>query len=109
MLELFYHRKKAQLLALYNKKSDISYLFDLLREGKFGLATYKQTFKYKIYYSIVQLIEVDLDMIFVTYLSDFQFLTSYLFISLLLECFFLLPYLLFKYHYPDLGLLTLLF
>jgi len=92
-----------------SKKPDISCLFDLLREGKCSLATCIQTFKYMMLYSIIQFIEVDLDMIFLTYLSDFQFLVSDLFIVFPLEWFlaFTRPYNQLTYHYPDLGILTL--
>ena len=92
-----------------SKKPDISCLFDLLREGKCSLATCIQTFKYMMLYSIIQFIEVTLDMIYMTYLSDFQFLVSDLFIVFPLEWFlaFTRPYNLLTYHYPDLGILTL--
>ena len=103
-------QEEASIAAHFTSKtSDISCLFDLLKEGKCSLATCIQTFKYMMLYSIIQFIEVDLDMIFLTYLSDFQFLVSDLFIVFPLEWFlaFTKPYNYLTYHYPDLGILTL--
>ena len=103
-------QEEASIAAHFTSKTpDISCLFDLLREGKCSLATCIQTFKYMMLYSIIQFIEVDLDMIFLTYLSDFQFLVSDLFIVFPLEWFlaFTRPYNQLTYHYPDLGILTL--
>ena len=103
-------QEEASIAAHFTSKiSDISCLFDLLKEGKCSLATCIQTFKYMMLYSIIQFIEVDLDMIFLTYLSDFQFLVSDLFIVFPLEWFlaFTKPYNYLTYHYPDLGVLTL--
>ena len=103
-------QEEASIAAHFNSKTpDISCLFNLLREGKCSLATCIQTFKYMMLYSIIQFIEVDLDMIFMTYLSDFQFLVSDLFIVFPLEWFlaFTRPYDQLTYHYPDLGILTL--
>ena len=103
-------QEEASIAAHFTSKTpDISCLFNLLREGKCSLATCIQTFKYMMLYSIIQFIEVDLDMIFLTYLSDFQFLVSDLFIVFPLEWFlaFTRPYNQLTYHYPDLGILTL--
>ena len=103
-------QEEASIAAHFTSKTpDISCLFNLLREGKCSLATCIQTFKYMMLYSIIQFIEVDLDMIFMTYLSDFQFLVSDLFIVFPLEWFlaFTRPYNKLTYHYPDLGILTL--
>ena len=103
-------QEEASIAAHFTSKvPDISCLFNLLREGKCSLATCIQTFKYMMLYSIIQFIEVTLDMIFMTYLSDFQFLVSDLFIVFPLEWFlaFTRPYEQLTYHYPDLGILTL--
>ena len=103
-------QEEASIAAHFTSKiPDISCLFNLLREGKCSLATCIQTFKYMMLYSIIQFIEVTLDMIFLTYLSDFQFLVSDLFIVFPLEWFlaFTRPYNQLTYHYPDLGILTL--
>ena len=103
-------QEEASIAAHFTSKTpDISCLFNLLREGKCSLATCIQTFKYMMLYSIIQFIEVTLDMIYMTYLSDFQFLISDLFIVFPLEWFlaFTRPYDQLTYHYPDLGILTL--
>ena len=59
---------------------DISCLIKLLREGKASLVTSIQTFKYMMIYSIIQFSSVTLLMINFSYLSDFQFLATDVFI-----------------------------
>ena len=59
---------------------DISCISKLLLEGKASLVTSIQTFKYMMLYSLIQFISVTMLMILGSYLSDYQFLTSDLFI-----------------------------
>ena len=66
---------------------DVSCIYELLREGKCSLTTSIQTFKYMMLYSLIQFICVTLLMIYISYLTDFQFLVSDLFIIFPLEWF----------------------
>ena len=59
---------------------DVSCIFELLREGKCSLTTSIQTFKFMMLYSMTQFICVTLMLIYITYLNDFQFLVSDLFL-----------------------------
>ena len=59
---------------------NISCLIKLFREGKASLVTSIQCFKYMMLYCLVQFIAVTLLIIFNSYLTDFQFLASDLFI-----------------------------
>ena len=87
---------------------DVSCIFELLKEGKCSLTTSIQTFKYMMLYSMIQFICVTLMMIYITYLSDFQFLVSDLFIIFPLEWFLAMtkPYDKLTHHYPVSGLLS---
>ena len=87
---------------------DVSCIFELLREGKCSLTTSIQTFKYMMLYSMIQFICVTLMLIYITYLTDFQFLVSDLFIIFPLEWFLAMthPYDKLTYHYPVSGILT---
>ena len=87
---------------------DVSCIFELLREGKCSLTTSIQTFKYMMLYSMIQFICVTLMLIYITYLTDFQFLVSDLFIIFPLEWFLAMthPYDKLTYHYPISGLLS---
>ena len=87
---------------------DVSCIFELLREGKCSLTTSIQTFKYMMLYSMIQFICVTLMLIYITYLSDFQFLVSDLFIIFPLEWFLAMthPHNELTYHYPVSGLLS---
>ena len=67
--------------------SDVSCIFEILREGKCSLTTSIQTFKYMMLYSMIQFICVTLMLIYTSYLTDFQFLVSDLFIIFPLEWF----------------------
>ena len=91
-----------------SKQPDVSCVYELLREGKCSLTTSIQTFKYMMLYSMIQFFCVTLMMIYVTYLSDFQFLVSDLFIIFPLEWFLAMtkPYSKLTHHYPISGLLT---
>ena len=66
---------------------DVSCIFELLREGKCSLTTSIQTFKYMMLYSLIQFICVTLLLIYISYLSDIQYLVSDLFIIFPLEWF----------------------
>ena len=66
---------------------DVSCIYELLREGKCSLTTSIQTFKYMMLYSMIQFICVTLLLIYTSYLSDFQYLVSDLFIIFPLEWF----------------------
>ena len=76
---------------------DISCIFELLREGKCSLTTSIQTFKYMMLYSMIQFICVTLLLIYTSYLSDFQYLVSDLFIIFPFEWFLAMTH-----PYPDL-------
>ena len=60
--------------------ADISSVIKLLREGKAALVTSIQTFKYMMLYSMVQFISVGILMCNGSYLSDWQFMVSDIFI-----------------------------
>ena len=91
-----------------SKEPDVSCIYELLREGKCSLTTSIQTFKYMMLYSMIQFFCVTLEMIYTTYLSDFQFLVSDLFIIFPLEWFLAMtkPYHALTHHYPVSGLLS---
>ena len=91
-----------------SNKPDVSCVYELLREGKCSLTTSIQTFKYMMLYSMIQFFCVTLMMIFWTYLTDFQFLVSDLFIIFPLEWFLAMtkPYSKLTHHYPISGLLS---
>ena len=91
-----------------SNKPDVSCVYELLREGKCSLTTSIQTFKYMMLYSMIQFICVTLAMIYLTYITDFQFLVSDLFIIFPLEWFLAMtkPYSKLTHHYPISGLLS---
>ena len=91
-----------------SKEPDVSCIYELLREGKCSLTTSIQTFKYMMLYSMIQFFCVTLMMIYITYLTDFQFLVSDLFIIFPLEWFLAMtkPYHTLTHHYPVSGLLS---
>ena len=101
--------EEASIAAGFTSKTpDVSCIFELLREGKCSLTTSIQTFKYMMLYSLIQFICVTLMMIYITYLTDFQFLVSDLFIIFPLEWFLAMthPYDKLTHHYPVSGLLS---
>ena len=101
--------EEASIAAHFTSKiPDISCLVKLLREGKCSLTTSIQTFKYMMLYSLIQFIAVSLLMIFQSYLTDFQFLASDLFIIFPLALFIAktAPYEKLTYHYPQASLLS---
>lgn len=83
-----------------SREPDVSCIYELLREGKCSLTTSIQTFKYMMLYSMIQFICVTLCMIYTTYLTDFQFLVSDLFIIFPLEWFLAMtkPYHILTHH-----------
>ena len=91
-----------------SKQPDVSCVYEVLREGKCSLTTSIQTFKYMMLYSMIQFFCVTLMMIYVTYLSDFQFLVSDLFIIFPLEWFLAMtkPYSRLTHHYPISSLIS---
>ena len=91
-----------------SKQPDVSCVYEVLREGKCSLTTSIQTFKYMMLYSMIQFICVTLMMIYITYLSDFQFLVSDLFIIFPLEWFLAMtkPYSSLTHHYPIANLIS---
>ncbi len=91
-----------------SKEPNVSCIYELLREGKCSLTTSIQTFKYMMLYSIIQFICVTLMMINITYLNDFQFLVSDLFIIFPLEWFLAMtkPYHMLTHHYPIASLIS---
>ena len=87
---------------------DVSCIFELLREGKCSLTTSIQTFKYMMLYSMIQFICVTLLLIYTSYLADFQFLVSDLFIIFPLEWFLAMthPHSNLTHDYPVSALLS---
>jgi cation-transporting ATPase 13A3/4/5 len=87
---------------------DVSCIFELLREGKCSLTTSIQTFKFMMLYSMTQFICVTLMLIYITYLNDFQFLVSDLFLIFPLEWFLAMthPHDELTHHYPVSSLLS---
>jgi len=101
--------EEASIAAGFTSKiPDVSCIFELLREGKCSLTTSIQTFKYMMLYSMIQFLCVTLMLIYITYLTDFQFLVSDLFIIFPLEWFLAMthPYDKLTHHYPVSGLLS---
>ena len=101
--------EEASIAAHFTSKiPDVSCIYELLREGKCSLTTSIQTFKYMMLYSMIQFFCVTLMMIYGTYLTDFQFLVSDLFIIFPLEWFLAMtrPYHTLTHHYPVSGLIT---
>ena len=101
--------EEASIAAHFNSQvADISCLENLLREGKCSLVTCIQTFKYMMLYSIIQFICVTLMLIYLTYLTDFQFLISDLFIIFPLAWFISMtaPADKLTFHYPISNILS---
>ena len=66
---------------------DISCVFELLREGKCSLATSMLTFKFMMLFSLINYFCLILMMVYITYLTDYQFLLIDLFIVFPTEVF----------------------
>ena len=101
--------EEASIAANFTSKvQDVSCVYEVLREGKCSLTTSIQTFKYMMLYSMIQFFCVTLMMIYITYLTDFQFLVSDLFIIFPLEWFLAMtkPYSRLTHHYPVADLIS---
>ena len=73
--------EEASIAAPFTSKTpDISCVIDLLKEGKCALVTSIQIFKYIMLYSLIQFISVTLLILIHSYLSDWQFMASDLFL-----------------------------
>ncbi|MCQ2821022.1 MAG: HAD-IC family P-type ATPase, partial [archaeon] len=80
--------EEASIAAHFTSKiPDISCVVTVLREGKASLVTSIQTFKYMMMYAFIQFFAVTFLLIYVSYLSDAQYLVSDIFIILPLEFF----------------------
>ena len=73
--------EEASIAAPFTSRTpDISCIIEVLKEGKCALVTSLQTFKYIILYSLIQFISVTLLIIIGSYLSDWEFMASDLFL-----------------------------
>ena len=90
------------------KIADVSCVYELLREGKCSLTTSIQTFKYMMLYAMIQFISATILMIYSSYLTNFQFLVTDLFITFPLEWFLAMtkPYSELTHHYPISDLIS---
>ena len=61
-------------------KPDISCVIDILKEGKCALVSSLEVFKYILLYSLIQFISVTLLILIDSYLSDWEFMASDLFL-----------------------------
>ena len=95
--------EEASIAAPFTSKTpDISCVIDVLKEGKSALVTCIQTFKYIILYSLIQFISCTVLMFYNSYLSNWEFMASDLFLITPLA--FLIPlapsYHKLTYHQP---------
>lgn len=73
--------EEASIAAPFTSRTpDISCIIEVLKEGKCALVTSLQTFKYIILYSLIQFISVTLLILLGSYLSDWEFMASDLFL-----------------------------
>ena len=73
--------EEASIAAPFTSRTpDISCIIEVLKEGKCALVTSLQTFKYIMLYSLIQFISVTLLIIIGSYLSDWEFMASDLFL-----------------------------
>ena len=73
--------EEASIAAPFTSKTpDISCVIDVLKEGKSALVTCIQTFKYIILYSLIQFISCTILMFSDSYLSNWEFMASDLFL-----------------------------
>ena len=73
--------EEASIAAPFTSRTpDISCVIEVLKEGKCALVTSLQTFKYILLYSLIQFISVTLLILIGSYLSDWQFMASDLFL-----------------------------
>ena len=74
-------QEEASIAAPFTSRTpDISCVIELLKEGKCALVTSLQIFKYILLYSLIQFISVTLLIIIDSYLSDWEFMASDLFL-----------------------------
>jgi cation-transporting ATPase 13A3/4/5 len=74
-------QEEASIAAPFTSRTpDISCVIDVLKEGKCALVTSLQTFKYILLYSLIQFISVTLLILIDSYLSDWEFMASDLFL-----------------------------
>ena len=74
-------QEEASIAAPFTSRTpDISCVIELLKEGKCALVTSLQIFKYILLYSLIQFISVSLLIIIDSYLSDWEFMASDLFL-----------------------------
>ena len=73
--------EEASIAAPFTSRTpDISSVIEVLKEGKCALVTSLQTFKYILLYSLIQFISVTLLILIDSYLSDWEFMASDLFL-----------------------------
>ena len=73
--------EEASIAAPFTSRTpDISSVVEVLKEGKCALVTSLQTFKYILLYSLIQFISVTLLILIDSYLSDWEFMASDLFL-----------------------------
>ena len=95
--------EEASIAAPFTSRTpDISCVIEVLKEGKCALVTSLQTFKYILLYSLIQFTSVTLLILVDSYLSDWEFMASDLFLISPLA--FLIPlapaYPVLTYHKP---------
>ena len=73
--------EEASIAAPFTSRTpDISCVIEVLKEGKCALVTSFQTFKYILLYSLIQFISVTLLILIGSYLGDWEFMASDLFL-----------------------------
>ena len=74
-------KEEASIAAPFTSRTpDISCIIEVLKEGKCALVTSLQIFKYILLYSLIQFISVTLLILIHSYLSDWEFMASDLFL-----------------------------
>ena len=74
-------QEEASIAAPFTSRTpDISCVIDVLKEGKCALVTSIQIFKYILMYSLIQFTSVTLLILINSYLSDFEYMASDLFL-----------------------------
>ena len=80
--------EEASIAAHFTSKiPDVSCVFELLREGKCSLSTSMLTFKFMMLFSLINYFCLILMMIYITYLTDYQFLLIDIFLVFPTEIF----------------------
>ena len=101
--------EEASIAAHFTSKiSDVSCVFELLREGKCSLCTSMMTFKFMMLYSFIEFFTIFLMLIYITYFTDLQFLLINIFLVFPLETFFAMqkPSAELTYHYVNSNLFS---